>query len=153
MDATIVKFKGWVFEVDKDLTQNTYQNLGHGGAEVCRCNDCKSYIAYREHVFSDAIKDLFQSLGVDYRKEVEIVSYEVQPGNLNHVGGWFHSKGKILSGKDCVVSLPAGGNTFDLTKITENLSIGFRQANDLTFFEDKKDLVQIEFETIIPIVD
>jgi len=94
--------------------------------------------------------DLFDDLGIDYRKEVEITHYETLGDGLHHIGGWFHFKGKVLTGKDYRVPLEFGGYTFDLTPITDNFSIGFAEGSDLTFFEDKTGLVQVEFDTIIP---
>jgi hypothetical protein len=81
---------------------------------------------------------------------VEITSYDTLPSGLHHIGGWFHFKGQVLAGKDYRVPLPSGGHRFDLTQITENFSIGFAEGSDLTFFENKKCLVQIEFDTNIP---
>ncbi len=114
------------------------------------CHDCKNYVAFRDKVFPDEMIELFNDLGVDYRKEVEIISYENLPNGLHHIGGWFHFKGQVLMGKDYRVPLPGGGYTFDLTKISDNFSIGFAEGNDLTYFEDKTGLVQIEFDTNIP---
>jgi len=62
---------------------------------------------------------------------------------------WFHYKG-ALKGKDCAVPLQNGGHTFDLTKVTDNFSIGFRLDNALTPFMDKNGIVQIEFDFNIP---
>ena len=150
MKPVILKFRAWTLEVDKEQTQRTYEKVSGSGADTCICNDCKNYVAYRDKVFPEEIRILFTDLGIDYRKEVEITSWEKLPNNRYHIGGWFHFKGHVLNGKDYLVPLPKGGFTFDLTKISDNFSIGFSKANDLTFFEDKNDLVQIEFDTNIP---
>lgn len=150
MTTTTVKFRDWTFEVDKALTEQTYRNISDSGADTCSCNECKNYVAYRDKVFPKEVTDLFGDLGIDYRKEVEITSYETLPNGLHHIGGWFHFKGRVLTGKDYRVPLPSGGYTFDLTPITNNFSIGFAEGTDLTFFEDKTNLVQMEFDTNIP---
>ena len=150
MTSIIVKYKDWEFEVDKELTSQTYDNISLSGADTCRCNDCKNYVAYRDKVFPDGVKELFENLGINYRKEVEVSHWEKLDNGLFHIGGWFHFKGKVLSGKNYRVPLQGGGFTFDLTKVSENFSIGFAEGNDLTFFEDKTGLVQIEFDTNIP---
>ncbi len=72
------------------------------------------------------------------------------PNGLHHIGGWFHFKGRVVTDKDYRVPLEGGGHTFDLTPITDNFAIGFTKGNDLTFFEDKTWLVQVEFDTKIP---
>jgi hypothetical protein len=145
-----LKFRDWTFEVDRELTIKTYEKVPGSGADGCICNDCKNYVAYRDNVFPSEIKQLFIDLGIDYKKEVEITSFEKLENGLHHIGGWFHFKGKVLSGKDYRVPVPGGGYTFDLTKITDYFEIGFAEGNASTFFDDKISLVQIEFMTNIP---
>src|SRR5690349_13575629 len=99
--ATItVKYKDWTFRVDKALTEQTYKGISGSGADTCGCNDCKNYVAYRDKVFLKEITDLLNQLGIDYKKEVEITNWETQPNGLHHIGGWFHFKGEVLTGKD-----------------------------------------------------
>jgi hypothetical protein len=150
METKIVKFKDWTFEANNVLTDQTYKHISSSGAETCGCNDCKNYVAYRDKVFPNEIIHLFNDLGIDFRKEVEITTWETLPNGLHHIGGWFHFKGQVLTGKDYKIPLPSGGHNFDLTRISDNFSIGFAEGNDLTFFEDKTGLVQIEFDTSIP---
>lgn len=150
MTTTTVKFREWTFEVDKTLTRQTYRNISGSGADNCDCHNCKNYVAYRDKVFPQEITDLFEDIGINYRKEVEVLSYETLPNGLHHVGGWFHFKGQVSAGKDCRIPLPSGGHTFDLTPITDIFSVGFAEGSDLTFFEDKTGLVQVEFDTSIP---
>jgi hypothetical protein len=150
METNVVKFKDWTFEVNKALNEQTYKHISGSGADTCDCNDCKNYVAYRDKVFPIEIIELFSDLGIDFRKEVEIITWETLPNGLHHISGWFHFKGQVLSGKDYRVPLPSGGHTFDLTRITANFSIGFAEGNDLTFFDDKTGLVQIQFDTNIP---
>jgi hypothetical protein len=150
MATTILNFRDWTFEVDKELTEQTYMTVPGSGADTCGCNDCKNYVAYREKVFPKEVIKLFNELGIDFRKEVEITTWEVLLNRLHHIGGWFHFKGRIVTGKDYRVHLVQGGHTFDLTPITDNFSIGFGEGNDLTFFEEKTGLVQVEFDTNIP---
>lgn len=150
MGTDIVKYKDWTFEVDRALTQQTYKHISGSGADTCGCNDCRNYVAYRDKVFPGEIIDLFRNLEIDFRKEVEITVWEKLPNGLYHVGGWFHFKGQVLTGKDYRISLSKGSYSIELTKITENFSIGFAEGNALTFFSDKAGLVQVEFATNIP---
>lgn len=146
----IVKFKEWKFEVDKLFTQQTYNEVLLSGSDACKCNECKNYVANRENIFSSEIKNLFLELGIDFRKEVEITTWETLSNGLHHIGGWFNFKGKIIAGKQCDVPLPSGGFTLELTKLNDNFSIGFSKRSSLTFFENNEDVIQIEFETSIP---
>jgi hypothetical protein len=113
MTVTIVQYRDWKFEVDRELTRHTYESVSASGAESCACNDCKNYVACRDKIFPEEIKTLFSDLGIDYSKEVEITPWETLPGGLHHIGGWFHFKGRLLSGKDCRDAIPGGaGYTF-----------------------------------------
>ncbi|MDT3738833.1 MAG: hypothetical protein RO257_04955 [Candidatus Kapabacteria bacterium] len=150
MKIRTLTYRDWTFEFDKQLTLDTYSQIKESGADLCICNECKNYIAYRDKIFPNEILKLFIDVGIDYKKEIEIMSFETLLNGFHNISGWFHFKGKILKGKDCRVSLPNGGFTFDLTTIADNFSIGFSEANDLTFFNDIQGLVQIEFDTIIP---
>lgn len=150
MTVTTVKFRDWEFEVDRELTRQTYKNVSVSGADSCVCNDCKNYVAFRDKVFSEEIRRLFDDLGIDYKKEVEIISFETMPDGLHHIGGWFHFKGRIINGKEYIVPHPYSGHTFDLTSITDTFSIGFAVGSDIAHFTDKTGLVQVEFMTYIP---
>jgi hypothetical protein len=148
---SIVKYKDWEFEVDIPLTQQAYSNFPFGGADTCSCADCKNYAANRETVFPAEIIQLFNELGIDYRKEIEIWSIQKLENGLHQISGWFHFKGKIISGKDFRMPFAEGiGYSMDLTSITEKFKIGFAPGNSLTFFDNKKDLIQIEFIAEIP---
>lgn len=151
MAVTTVTFRDWEFEVDRELTQQTYESVSIGGADGCGCSDCENYAAYRDNVFSEEVKQLFNDLGIDYRKEVEITSWYILPDGLRCIGGWFHFKGRLISGKNCKIPLPGNsGYSLHLTKIADNFEIGFTEENILTYFSDKTGLVQVEFITYIP---
>ena len=150
MALGILEYKNWTFEVDKELTKQTYENVESGGSDTCTCSNCQNYVAFRENVFPNEIRNLFEDIGIDYKKEVEVTELEKLPNGLHHISGWFHFKGKLVTGEDCKVASPQGGFIINLTKILENFSIGFSKGNDLTFFNDKDHLVQVEFDTNIP---
>ena len=146
---TTINFRDWELIVDKQLTTSTYDQATMGGADGCSCNECKNFQSYRDRLYPAEIMQLLNDLGIDYKKESEICHYCRQDDGLHHYGGWFHFKGHF-KGKDCTSWTSENSYTFDLTTISETFSIGFRKASDLTFFENKDDLVQIEFEVKIP---
>lgn len=146
---TTIKFKDWELIVDRELTKLTYDKVAVGGTERCGCNDCQNFANNRETIFPEEIKNLFNNLGIDYKKESEICHYCRQDDGLHYYGGWFHFKGQF-KGKDCTVPTGSNSFTFDLTPINDKFSIGFRYDSALTFFDDKENLVQIEFDTKTP---
>ena len=146
----IVKYRDWVFEVDLEATIETYSNVEESGADTCACDNCKNYVAFRNYVFPEEILNLFDQLGVDSRKEVEITTWEELPDKFLRIGGWFHFKGRVLAGKTYRVWIAEKAYSYDLTPVADNFSIGFDKGDDLAYFEKKEELVQIEFGTIIP---
>lgn len=136
-----IKFRDWDLYVDYETTKNTYDNFLH---ENCDCDECKNYVLSKDIAFPDEVKKLFLDLGIDYKKECEVCG--IDDSNDTHLYfGWFHFKG-YFKGLDCANS----GNSIDLKQITNTFKIGFRYESALTLFKDKNDLVQIEFETIVP---
>ncbi len=142
---TTIKFKERELIGDRELTKLTYDHVALGGPESCGCNNCKNFANNRKAIYPEEIKQLLDKLGVDHKKENEICHYCRQDDGLHYYGGWFHFKGKF-KGKDCKVPTASGGFAFDLTPINDKFSIGFRHDSALTFFDDKENLVQIEFE-------
>lgn len=146
----IVKFRDWQLSVDEELTKQTYEHAKYGSAESCNCNECRNFIENRDIFYPTELRELFEKLGIDYKRESEAAHYGLLANGLHHYGGWFHFKG-TFTGKDCAIPIAdAKGCTIELTPINENFSLGFRNANHLSFFDAKDGLVQIEFETKIP---
>lgn len=144
----IISFRNWTLNVDREITQSTYDTIENGSPEDCKCTDCINYIAGRDAVFPDEIKQLFRQLGINYKKEAEIWRMYRDETGLHHYAGFFHFKG-TFDGEDCAIPLQGGGANIILTPINEFFSIGFRIGNDLTSFKEKEGLVQIEFEAKI----
>lgn len=151
-----VKFRDWEFEVDSELTRKTYAKVIGAFSEGCDCKYCLNYQPQKDEIFPEEIESLFENLGIDYHKESECLNYfdasefsntDEYINRLHGYGGWFHFAGNILLGKEC---LNRNSNTYQLTQITENFSIGFRKDKALNFFEDDIPLIQVEFEAKIP---
>ena len=146
----ILPFKEWTLTVDREATLTTYTSVANGSAADCDCSDCKNYLANREIVFPSMIKSLFNQLGIDYRKESEVWKMYKDEEGLHLYNGIFHFKGSF-EGKSCEVPLPNTNNfTCSMTPIDEHFSLGFRYANDLSYFTNNDNLVQVEFEVKLP---
>ncbi|MDB5126959.1 hypothetical protein [Mucilaginibacter sp.] len=150
MGTKTVKFRDWVFEADVELTQQTYANAQVSGAEECTCGNCKNYLAFRDNIFPDEIKTLFNELGINYTKESEIITDQKHQNGLYDTSGWFHFKGRILNGKNAYIPISDTGVTIELTQVADNFLIGFGPGNSLAFFEDKDGLIEVMFQTNIP---
>lgn len=147
--ATVI-FKEWAFEVDKELNRKAYEGFVNSGADTCDCGNCKNYLKFRESVFPVEIKSLFNDLGIDYKKEFDIITNYKTSNGLYNTMGWFHFKGNILSGKNCAAELPNGGHSVEVVPVLENFAIGFATGTGMTYFEDESGLIEFLFETDIP---
>lgn len=141
-----IKFRDWELLVDKEQTKQTYAKVEIGGVESCTCNNCKNFAHNRENIYPEEIKQLLTELGIDYHKECEVWHYCKDDLGRHCYSGWFHFKGKF-KGKSLGAPTADTITTYDLTPITDSFSIGFLYDNSLTLFEDKEDLVQVEFDT------
>lgn len=146
---TTVKFRDWILTVDQNATQLTYASVVNGSAEDCKCDDCKNYVDCRAEAFPDEIKLLLKQLGIDYKKESEVWRVFKDKDGNHRYNGFFHFKGSF-EGKNCFISDDGRNGTSAMTDINEMFSIGFTFASHLTYFNDKDNLVQVEFETKIP---
>ena len=150
MEKTKITYRNWKIEVDKELTTAAYSRLRFSSSEGCDCIYCTNYHKNKEIVFPPEIENLFDKLGIDKTKEPEISHMTKLESGLHLYSGWFHFKGKF-EGKDCSIPLLNGnGTTLHLEEITSRFRIGFTKTVHNTIFDDKNELVQIEFDCQIP---
>lgn len=145
---TVFTFKDWVLSVDHESTKFTYTAVENGSAEDCNCNDCLNYIQNRNNIFPEQVKNLFNQLGIAYHKESEVWRMYKENDGTHRYSLIFHFKGSF-EGTDCLALLNES-QTIKLNPITDFFKIGFTNGNDLTYFKDKNNLVQIEIEINIP---
>jgi len=150
MALEVIEYKDWIFEINKQSTEEAYKKIGLSGTESCNCNYCKNFITARDLIYPEEVRELFNKLGIDIGKEADASEFYKLENGLHYYSGLFHFKGRILKGKDSAVSLPSGGFTVELTEITPNFSIGFTNDNSLSLFEEKENLVQIDFSANLP---
>lgn len=149
MTKTEFTYKDWKIEVDKELTEKEYSKIDKPSAESCGCGNCLNFIESREKLFPKEISALFEKLGVNQNKEIEISHMAKLENGLHYYCGWFHFIGDF-SGKDCSIPLPNGGFTLNFHQVTDNFGIGFTKAKTMSVFKTDKDLVQVEFYCKVP---
>lgn len=133
-----VVFRNWKFEVDSELTRKTYEKELKGSSDDCVCEYCENYRLQRENVFPQEAKVLFEDLGIDYRKEVEVSEYgDIEKGLPKYIG-WFHFVGRIVDGEDCKKLFDENHWKINLVEINDNFKIGFTKDNSLSFFLRKE---------------
>jgi len=149
MSVDIFKYRDWVLETEREQTEALYKKISLGGAESCHCGTCKYFVSIRESLYPDEVKNLFEKLGIDITKEVEVCDFgDDETGYI--FSWWFHFIGQIVEGSDCNVPLPSGGSTIDLIQIDEVFSVGFTQNISLPFIKEQQGLIQVELMTKVP---
>lgn len=99
---TLGPFRIWY---DADANRKAYSQVAIGGPEQCGCIDCKNFIQRRDNFYPSELKQLLQTLGIDYRKEAEVVTYG-EPGQPPVVlEGWYNLIGRVESGDDALYNL------------------------------------------------
>ncbi len=153
MTMTEVTYKNWSFKPNREETARAYAAVKRASAEESESIEGVNYAKQRDRVFPKEIKELFEALGIDYKKEPEVSHYK-ELGNGEHLyTGWFHFKGSF-DGPDYLDKISQENTEdkkeFNVFAITKRFSIGFRNESFLANFEDRSNLVQVEFECIIP---
>ena len=144
MAETLVRFRQWLFSVDKKATEATYAASLASVALACECHDCRNFEAARKVAFPPEARALFAELGVDYRRGDEVYAVALAPGRHLY-GGWFHFRGAIIEGPD--IRLTSKNNSAQLTDL---FSLGFTTGYAPSIFADLRHTVQIEIETTLP---
>ena len=143
---TTIQFRDWELIVDKENTQMIYDKIQVDKGASCACKECQYFLLNREQIYPFEIKVLLTNLGINYYKECEVLHYLKDASGMNYYSGWFHFKGRF---KQKSLSASKDGHILKngLTSITDSFRIGFLYDDYLTLFDDKDDLVKVEFDT------
>jgi hypothetical protein len=140
----------WEIEFDPQMTARRHEQIALGWD--CECAPCRNFFALDQKAFSPAALELFECLGVDYRKPVEIYHNARLKNDLHDYGGWFHFIGTIESGTDAWKQFKDSSSfQGDLESLGQNFRFGFsnRVALIREPFRDHH-LVQLEFNSEVP---
>jgi hypothetical protein len=97
---TIGPFRIWY---DHDANTEIYSKIATSGPAECNCDGCAAFIAMRETLYPPEFKKLLESLGVEYTKEAEVVSYSI-PGHAP-LEGWYNFVGRVELGEETLYNL------------------------------------------------
>ncbi len=148
--VSLVRFGRWTVRAEPEKTRAAYTGV-IAASERCGCNICKNYEAARERVFGDQPRALLEPLGIDWRREIEILHTHRIARGRHAYQGWFHLFGAIESGRDACV--PRGGDVFavELEECGDTVSFGFTsQLRGVSTAWINAPLVQVEFTAIVP---
>ncbi len=137
------KYRGWVADVEVEVTRRAYAQ-GHQGAAVeCGCEECANYIAARDagYIFPDEVAKLLSDMGVDLSRESEVVVVGRVGRDSIVYSGWFNVAGALVSDSGGPTEVEPG---FDLYPMEEGALV------DDAFGE--VPVFRIEFEVLAPLV-
>ena len=137
-----VRFDKWVLEVDRPATQAIYSAIPKSGAAECGCSDCLRFDAVRETLFPRPILELFDRLGIDPAKEVEVMSFGPDEDGRDIWNWWLLFVGRIVSGPDAA----AERGRLNYEQVTADFMIGFTEDISIPWagFRGREPLVQVE---------
>jgi len=134
-----IPYREWIFNCDVEATRKAYDSIVSGGAEECGCSYCLNFIEARQKIYPTEVLDLFATLRINYRKEVEAYQMGRSVSGLHLYGAWFHFVGRIVNQPDAP------------EKLTEQFSIDFFTKSDLAAKAFAgRPLIQVEITTEIP---
>lgn len=95
MTVETVRFRGWEVRCDPAETRRIYLAIAermaaHGGA-ACPCVHCLNFYCARDHgqVFPKEVISVFESLGIDYRYESELLTQDKYANGAIVYAAWF----------------------------------------------------------------
>jgi hypothetical protein len=87
----------WVVDVDREATAAIYATM-EKGAEECICTHCADWAENREELYPPQIRTLLDTLGVDHRRETEVITLDPTPDS-HSCAAWFYFVGDVVSGR------------------------------------------------------
>lgn len=142
-----LKIGSWIIEVDGNQTKAFYDNqplITQDWDSIFEEN----YVLACE-TFPQKVKDFFNSLGIDPRKQGEVNEYKENEDGTHVYGGFYFIVGKILSGPDFWVNTDKGPTpNFDSIS---GIQIAF--TNELAMAPEAnfpKPVIQLEFQLNVP---
>ncbi|MCM3618390.1 hypothetical protein M3936_12440 [Sutcliffiella horikoshii] len=89
-----IKIGSAVMEVDVVKTKEFYSGY-HSITDDCACDYCANFVRASD-CFSEEVKELFASLGIDPRKEGELSHYEENADGTHFYSAFYHFVGRMM---------------------------------------------------------
>lgn len=89
-------FQFWEVQISADVEANrkVYEQIGASFTERCGCKNCKVFGELRETIFPSEFLEMLAALGIDFRKEAEVIRYSDLGEQWQ---GWFNFIGTRVS--------------------------------------------------------
>ena len=91
----IAHIAGYVVEYDREATQAAYAQFSVPEPENCGCWYCQNWVAGRDDLVNDDVRQLLDRFGIPLKGEIEV--WEITKGPNSHsYGGWYFVVGRLL---------------------------------------------------------
>lgn len=87
----------WRVKYDADLNCQIYSRILTGGPELCGCIACKKFMRIRDSFYPPEFKTILLTLGINYKKETEVVTYGDDKNPP--LEGWYNFAGIVENGE------------------------------------------------------
>ena len=136
----------WEVAADVEATRDVYERTSRRSPTDCTCAYCRNFAALGDSAFPPSFQELAGTLGIDYRKAVEIVEWgDFRDGQTGY-GGWFHFVGTIQAGP--TEEWSGACSQWPWYELTHDFKIVLCASRRQAFSEfDDHHLVQIDFQT------
>jgi hypothetical protein len=142
-----LKIGSWIIEVDVNKTIAYYDKQPLITEEWDSVFE-ENYVLACE-TFPQEVKELFNSLGIDPRKQGEVNEYEENQDGSHIYGGFYFIVGNIISGPDFWIHTEEG--SIPNFETINNIQIAFTDELAMTPDEDlPKTVIQLEFQIKVP---
>ncbi|MBX9878153.1 MAG: hypothetical protein K2Y22_06800 [Candidatus Obscuribacterales bacterium] len=105
----LITLGSWQILCDPDENREIYQQIAGSDADICTCAGCRRFSQIRDEVYPQEFRNILEQLGIDHKKEAEVVTFG-EPGQIP-MSGWFNFVGKACGGLNEVRKL---ANTFEI---------------------------------------
>ena len=85
------------FECDREATAAAYSQIETPGPERCTCWWCQNWVAGRERLVPQSVRELLTELGIPPSGEIEVFELSVVENGRRLYGGWYLFVGRILA--------------------------------------------------------
>ena len=90
----------WLIEYHDTATRAAYKKIHAGGPEECGCEHCHNFVLARDRIYPPEAENLFAMVGIDFKKETEVVHLRMIKPGLHQYTGSFHFVGTVENARD-----------------------------------------------------
>lgn len=94
----LLVLNSWQVRYDAQLNRAIYKQLETAAPEDRGCLGCKEFIECRDVIYPVEFRELLVTVGIDYCKEAEVVTY-TEPG-IPPLSGWYNFVDEIEKGEN-----------------------------------------------------